>query len=189
MSRQDVENAAPWRIDQLRQLAETLGSEQAILFTYNQENGTVITTWGDTVERSAQAAAGANKIKKLWSWPETDLVESAKVQALRDRIAELEALLKAEASPSKTFVVYVIEGTEYERGWGCRPDGYVAFTSLDAAEKYIVDFNAKYNNEKSAPDEYTRYEYIGLKECSAKIYGTVKANGSYYVNKLKELQE
>lgn len=90
MSRQDIENAAPWRIDQLRQLAETLQAEQAILFTYNQASGTVITTWGSTAERSAQAAAGANTIKKQWGWPEDTIVESAKVLALRDRIAELE---------------------------------------------------------------------------------------------------
>ena len=90
MSRQDIENAAPWRIDQLRQLAEKLQAEQAILFTYNQASGTVIDTWGSDAERSAQAAAGANTIKKQWRWPEDTIVESAKVQALRDRITELE---------------------------------------------------------------------------------------------------
>lgn len=90
MSRQDVENAAPWRIDQLRQLAEKLGSEQAILFTYSQESGTVITTWGSDAERSAQAAAGANFIKKGWGWPEDTIVESEKVKALRERITDLE---------------------------------------------------------------------------------------------------
>ncbi len=90
MSRQDIENAAPWRIDQLRQLAEKLRSEQAILFTYSRASGTVITTWGSTAEQSAQAAVGANIIKKGWGWPEDTIVESEKVKALRDRIAELE---------------------------------------------------------------------------------------------------
>lgn len=93
MSRQDIENAAPWRIEQLRQLAEKLQSEQAILFTYNQASGTVVTTWGSDAERSAQAAAGANTIKKAWGWPEDTLVESAKVQALRDHIERLEDMV------------------------------------------------------------------------------------------------
>ena len=94
MSRQDVENAGPWRIDQLRQLGEKLQAEQAILFTYNREHGTVIDTWGVDAERSAQAAAGANTIKKHWGWPEDTIVESAKVQALRDQISELEDELR-----------------------------------------------------------------------------------------------
>lgn len=90
MSRHDIENAGPWRIGRLAELAEKLGATQAILFTHSQETGTVIDTWGEDAERSAQAAAGANHIKKQWGWPEDTIVESAKVQALRDRIAELE---------------------------------------------------------------------------------------------------
>ena len=99
MSRQDIDNAAPWRIDQLRQLARTLQAEQAILFTYNRESGTVITTWGSDASRSAQAAAGANAIKKGWGWPEDTIVESAKVQALYDRIAELEEIVSRNGLP------------------------------------------------------------------------------------------
>ena len=94
MSRQDIENAGPWRIDQLRQLAEKLQAEQAILFTYSREAGTVIDTWGVDAERSEQAAVGANIIKKGWGWPADTIVESAKVQALRNRLAELEAQLE-----------------------------------------------------------------------------------------------
>lgn len=91
MSRQDIEDAGPWRIGRLAELAEKLGATQAILFTHSQETGTVIDTWGVDAERSAQAAAGANTIKKHWGWPEDTIVESAKVKELRDRIAELEA--------------------------------------------------------------------------------------------------
>lgn len=81
---------SPKRIDQLRQHAEKVGATQAILFTHSQDTGTVIDTWGVDAERSAQAAAGANAIKRSWGWPADTIVESAKVQALRDRIAELE---------------------------------------------------------------------------------------------------
>lgn len=90
MSRQDLDNFAPQRIELLGELAQRLDFTQAILFAHAQECGTVITTWGTDAERSAQAAAGANTIKRQWRWPEDTIVESAKVQALRDRIAELE---------------------------------------------------------------------------------------------------
>ena len=40
------------------------------------------------------AAAGANELKRKWGWPENTIVESAKVQALYDRIAELEAIVE-----------------------------------------------------------------------------------------------
>ena len=90
MSRQDIENAAPWRIEQLKQLAEKLQATQAILFTHSQESGTVVTTWGVDADRSAQAAAGANAIKKGWGWPEDTIVESQKVIALHERIIKLQ---------------------------------------------------------------------------------------------------
>ena len=93
MSLQDIEQGGPWRIEQLRQHAEKLGATQAILFTHSQEAGTIVDTWGDTAEHSAQAAAGANLIKQGWGWPADTIVESAKVKELRGRIAELEAQL------------------------------------------------------------------------------------------------
>lgn len=95
MSRQDIENAEVVRIDLARTMAEALGFTQVIVFGHAQECGTVITTWGVDAERSAQAAAGANYIKRQWGWPEDTIVESAKVRALRQRIAELEAQVKS----------------------------------------------------------------------------------------------
>lgn len=83
--------------------------------------------------------------------------------------------------------VHLIEGTEYERGWGQRPDGYVAFTSKDAALKYITDYDKKYNNLAHAPDEYTKYEYCGIAECSPEFENQVIDRGSKYIFKLSEL--
>lgn len=100
MSKQDIENAADWRIEKLSELAQKLSATQAILFTHCQDSGTIITTWGVDAERSSQAAAGANTIKRQWGWPENTIVESAKVQVLRDRIAELEAALSEKGSKS-----------------------------------------------------------------------------------------
>ena len=165
-------------------MARTLGFTQIIVFGHSQESGTVITTWGIDAERSAHAAHGANYIKGLWGWPEDTIVESAKVKALHDRIAELEAQLSSGPS-----TVHVIEGTEYERGWGCRPDGYVAFTNKADAELYIAEYNKKYNNLPSAPDEYTTYQYIGIKDCSPAFLRLVKQKGSHHFNRKSEMLE
>lgn len=159
MSRQDIKNAAPWRIEELKGLATKLGATQAILFTHSQEAGTSVDTWGVDAERSAQAAHGANVIKKGWGWPEDTLVESAKVKELRDENAELRRRLAA-LSPTEVIIHY-IEGTEFTRGWGCRPDGYVAFLTKEDAMDWITEYNAKFNNTPTAPDEYTSYSYVG----------------------------
>ena len=51
---------------------------------------------------------------------------------------------------------YRVYYTEFERGWGSRPDGYKDFEGDDAhaqATKHCEDFNAK-NTETVAPDWY-----------------------------------
>jgi hypothetical protein len=84
--------------------------------------------------------------------------------------------------------VHVIEGTEYERGWGQRPDGYVAFNSKEAALKYIVDYDKKYNNLPSAPAEFTKYSYVGIKECSAAFEAEVAQKGQKHFFRTPELK-
>jgi hypothetical protein len=86
-----------------------------------------------------------------------------------------------------TPTVHCIEGTEYERGWGCRPDGNIAFLTKDAAEAYIADYNAKYNNEKHAPDEYTIYTYAGILECSQAFLNDVATKGLKHFNRKADL--
>ena len=81
-------------IKQAEGFAIANGLKQVIIFGYDGTN-THIVTWGDTVENSAQAAAGANHVKKLWAWPEDTIVESAKVQALRDELAATQRDLAA----------------------------------------------------------------------------------------------
>jgi hypothetical protein len=48
---------------------------------------------------------------------------------------------------------YRVRYTEYERGWGSRPDGFDDFDTLKKAEKCRDNFNAK-NNKKQVPDWY-----------------------------------
>lgn len=77
--------------------AEALGlkyhQRQVLIFSFDGEH-TTIATWGADAVDSSMAAAGANELKRKWGWPENTIVESAKVQALYDRIAELEAIVE-----------------------------------------------------------------------------------------------
>lgn len=48
---------------------------------------------------------------------------------------------------------YRIRYTEYERGWGSRPDGFRDFDILDEAKAAADAFNAQ-NTAPTAPDWY-----------------------------------
>jgi len=48
---------------------------------------------------------------------------------------------------------YRVRYTEYERGWGSRPDGFDDFDSLDEATEHARQFNAQ-NTASTAPDWY-----------------------------------
>ncbi len=75
------------------------------------------------------------------------------------------------------YSVYAVEWTEYERGWGSRPDGVSLHKSKEAAEKYVSDYDKKYNNESSAPDEYTKGGTPELVEVSKKVHDEVMKKG------------
>jgi len=192
-------------------IAETLDLHQVIIVAWDGEK-THVVTYGGNAADSANAAAGGNRIKKALGWPESLNTESPKVIALQARIAELEAQVgsgglpeaklpqalfelqdptsaRRAPAPQVTPTVHVIEGTEHERGWGCRPDGYVAFTTKEAAEAFIVDYDAKHNTAKHAPDEYTVYSYIGLKECSIGFYKAVAGRKAKHFDRFSELLE
>lgn len=52
--------------------------------------------------------------------------------------------------------VFVQNWEESERGWGVRPDGFTVHVSREQRDEYVKWFNKTFNNESSAPDEYTR---------------------------------
>lgn len=43
---------------------------------------------------------------------------------------------------------------EYERGWGSRVDEVIEFDTEAERDKYITDYNTKWNNKKEVPDWY-----------------------------------
>ena len=60
--------------------------------------------------------------------------------------------------------LFCITMTEYERGWGSKPDGVLAFASAEAASAYIKMETAG-RNSRDVPDCYVSYEDIGLQQC------------------------
>lgn len=52
-------------------------------------------------------------------------------------------------------IVACLGFTEYERGWGSRPDGYTLHVTLERANAFAKYYNDRFNTEASVPDCYT----------------------------------
>ncbi len=55
----------------------------------------------------------------------------------------------------KTNIIYALDWTEYESGWGCRPDGLQVFTSHAELEKVLERDRKEREAAKSTPSEYS----------------------------------
>lgn len=53
-----------------------------------------------------------------------------------------------------TTLGFAINWTEYESGWGQRPDGHTLYLTLEAAKKHVAGYWA--GMPKAAPNEYSR---------------------------------
>ena len=73
-------------IERAREIAETFDKDLVVIVTWDKAHGrTHVTTFGKTIEESAQAAAGGNRVKRALGWPE-DLcgAESERVKQLQE---------------------------------------------------------------------------------------------------------
>ena len=77
--------------------------------------------------------------------------------------------------------VVEVEWTEYERGWGQRPDGYTYHATMGIAQKYIDDYWATMPDE--APDEYSRPGPTKLVSVDPIFALLVKDKGTLHVDK------
>lgn len=89
-------------------------------------------------------------------------------------------------------IIFVQNWEESERGWGIRPDGYTAHPNRAHRDAYVKWYNAEYNNQAHAPDEYTRTSgepipvqvdikiYTQLVAKCAKPGSAVWGNGRYF---------
>lgn len=74
--------------------------------------------------------------------------------------APKEALVEAskpESEPTEDYLVFVIPWTEFERGWGQRPDGYSIHLTREDAKRFIDVYWASRPDE--VPDEYSKPNY------------------------------
>jgi hypothetical protein len=89
--------------------------------------------------------------------------------------------------PTRHFA-FIISGIEYESGWGCRPDGVVAFLDEKIAEDWIKDYDKKFNNEKVVPHEYTKYSKDGFHSVSEATMKELVEKGKVFAHHLVLLQ-
>ena len=60
-----------------------------------------------------------------------------------------------------TTQVFVVEFTEYERGWGQKPWDTEYYDNEQEARQRAIDYNTKHNTAKEVPDWYVRADYRG----------------------------
>jgi hypothetical protein len=87
-------------------------------------------------------------------------------------------------------VAYIVEMTEYERGWGSRPDGYLAFPTEADAKAYVTKETAE-RSIHNVPDEYIAFSMVGYRECSPRIIESMANSGCRgftYIDRLDELK-
>ncbi len=81
--------------------------------------------------------------------------------------------------------LYAVSYTEYERGWGCRPDGCSFHRSKEEADAYVARLAGPRNGP--VPDEYTNADGPPrLVEVSQSLYDKVQADGDYFSFKLND---
>lgn len=84
------------------------------------------------------------------------------------------------------LMLYAVSWTEFEKGWGSRPDGWTFHPSLVAAKsfvsKYINDCEARVNKGQ-VPHEYSRPDgEPRLVEVSQELHDKVMADGSIWLH-------
>jgi hypothetical protein len=75
--------------------------------------------------------------------------------------------------------LYAVHWTEYERGWGSRPDGIQFFDSEDRAKNHIAKVMAE-RDARSVPDEYSSPGDIMIMQVSKDLYDLVMKRTMYW---------
>ena len=65
------------------------------------------------------------------------------------------------AQVQKPTTVYVVEMTEYERGWGSKHWDTKYFDNAEEAKAWAIAYNKEHNTASSAPDWYVQADYVG----------------------------
>lgn len=81
------------------------------------------------------------------------------------------------------IVAFVLEATEFERGWGCRPDGFVSFKTEADADKFLAKVELEMKAASEVPYEYTTYEKVGYKEVDMAVVESLQTHGFIWTTK------
>lgn len=70
--------------------------------------------------------------------------------------------------------IYVLDWTEFESGWGCRPDGIQVFTSYEELEKILESDRKKRKESISFMSEYSIPTSKTIIEIDTKDFNKIK---------------
>ncbi len=81
-----------------------------------------------------------------------------------------------------TYPLFAMSWTEYERGWGQRPDGYTFHSSVEEFQRFLKEFYAK--QPAHVPDEYSKpnSNTPTVMMVSHSLYEYVSDNGSVWLH-------
>jgi hypothetical protein len=85
-------------------------------------------------------------------------------------------------SNNKLYAVYAVDWTEYERGFGQRPDGKSLHRSKEEAQACVDDYDKEHNSLKVVPDCYTRGGEPYLFEVEKPLYDKVMKSGKVFIS-------
>lgn len=81
-----------------------------------------------------------------------------------------------------TYPLFAMSWTEYERGWGCRPDGFTFHSSVEEFQNFLREFLS--HQPKQVPDEYSQADkdtpFVMM--VSESLYEYVVNNGSVWLH-------
>jgi hypothetical protein len=86
-------------------------------------------------------------------------------------------------------ILYVLECTEYERGWDSKNDGYVLF--IDQAEATRWATTQLGDRSGAVPDYYVNYTERGFEEAGPRTMARIEASpeGRIYIDRLSEMSQ
>lgn len=81
-----------------------------------------------------------------------------------------------------TYPLFAMSWTEYERGWGQRPDGYTFHASAEDFDRFLKEFEAR--QPQQVPDEYSKPDSLTplIVMVSKSLYNHVLAHGSVWLH-------
>ncbi|UTU07948.1 hypothetical protein CcrC1_gp262c [Caulobacter phage C1] len=95
----------------------------------------------------------------------------------------------APVKPTRHFA-FVIEGTEYESGWGPRPDGFVLFEDEQSAEAWMARMKAEdaqwARENPGKTRDFVYYDKRGYKPIKAEVAEALDKAGALHKDRASE---